>query len=52
MIAFQHQPLLQALAGAAIGLAANGEEGNGPVEQKVKAEVAELCARFPMYPKL
>jgi glycine hydroxymethyltransferase len=34
------------------GLAVNGEEGNGPVEQKVKAEVAELCARFPMYPKL
>jgi glycine hydroxymethyltransferase len=34
------------------GLAANGEEGNGAVERKVKAEVAELCARFPMYPKL
>ena len=32
------------------GLAANGEEGNGAVEAKVKAEVAELCARFPMYP--
>ena len=34
------------------GLAANGEEGNGAVEAKVKAEVAELCARFPMYPNL
>ena len=34
------------------GLAANGEEGNGAVEDKVKAEVAELCARFPLYPNL
>ncbi|MEM6577450.1 MAG: serine hydroxymethyltransferase [Pseudomonadota bacterium] len=34
------------------GLAANGEEGNGAVEAKVKAEVAELCARFPLYPDL
>ncbi|MEM1235726.1 MAG: serine hydroxymethyltransferase [Pseudomonadota bacterium] len=31
------------------GLAANGEEGNAAVEQKVKAEVAEMCARFPLY---
>ena len=31
------------------GLAANGEEGNAEVEEKVKAEVAELCARFPLY---
>ena len=34
------------------GLAANGEDGNGAVEAKVKAEVAELCARFPLYPNL
>ena len=34
------------------GLAANGEDGNGAVEAKVKAEVAELCARFPIYPNL
>ncbi|MEM6761014.1 MAG: serine hydroxymethyltransferase [Pseudomonadota bacterium] len=34
------------------GLAANGPEGNGAVEDKVKAEVGELCARFPMYPHL
>ena len=34
------------------GLAANGEENNGTVEEKVKAEVAEMCARFPMYPNL
>jgi glycine hydroxymethyltransferase len=34
------------------GLAANGEEGNGEVEAAVKAKVAELCARFPLYPNL
>ncbi len=34
------------------GLAANGEEGNAEVEAKVKAQVAELCARFPLYPNL
>jgi glycine hydroxymethyltransferase len=34
------------------GLAANGSEGNGAVEAKVKAQVAELCARFPVYPGL
>ncbi|GHG91475.1 serine hydroxymethyltransferase [Pseudodonghicola xiamenensis] len=34
------------------GLAANGAEGNAEVEEKVKAEVAALCARFPLYPNL
>ncbi|WP_146586694.1 serine hydroxymethyltransferase [Puniceibacterium confluentis] len=34
------------------GLAANGEDGNGAVEDKVKGEVAALCARFPLYPNL
>ena len=34
------------------GLAATGEENNGAVEAKVKAEVADMCARFPMYPNL
>ncbi|WP_428515206.1 serine hydroxymethyltransferase [Roseovarius sp.] len=34
------------------GLAANGEDGNGDAEAKVKAEVADLCARFPLYPNL
>ncbi|MEO1138703.1 MAG: serine hydroxymethyltransferase [Pseudomonadota bacterium] len=34
------------------GLAANGEDGNGDVEAKVKAEVASLCAKFPLYPNL
>jgi len=34
------------------GLAANGEDGNEAVEEKVKGEVAALCARFPIYPDL
>ena len=34
------------------GLAANGPEGNGEVEDKVRGEVAGLCARFPLYPNL
>jgi glycine hydroxymethyltransferase len=34
------------------GLAANGEDGNGTVEARVKGEVAELCGRFPLYPGL
>ena len=34
------------------GLAANGEDGNAAVENKVKAEVKALCARFPIYPNL
>ena len=34
------------------GLAANGEDGNGAVEARVKAEVAGMCARFPVYPGL
>ncbi|MEM6660214.1 MAG: serine hydroxymethyltransferase, partial [Pseudomonadota bacterium] len=34
------------------GLAANGEDANAAVEAKVKAEVADLCAKFPIYPNL
>ncbi|RYI23490.1 MAG: serine hydroxymethyltransferase [Acetobacteraceae bacterium] len=34
------------------GLAKNGEDGNAAVEAKVKAEVEELCQRFPIYPEL
>jgi len=34
------------------GLAANGEEGNAEVEAAVKAKVADLCAKFPLYPNL
>ena len=31
------------------GLAANGEEGNGAVEEAVKGKVKALCDRFPIY---
>ena len=34
------------------GLAKNGEEGNSAVEEKVKSEVATLCAKYPLYPNL
>ncbi|MEJ6403607.1 serine hydroxymethyltransferase [Yoonia sp. 2307UL14-13] len=34
------------------GLAANGAEGNGAVEAKVKAEVEALCDKFPIYPNM
>ncbi len=34
------------------GLATNGAEGNAEVEEKVKAEVKALCAKFPLYPNL
>ncbi|WP_273687194.1 serine hydroxymethyltransferase [Ketogulonicigenium vulgare] len=34
------------------GLAANGDEGNGEIESRVKAEVEALCQRFPIYPNL
>ncbi len=32
------------------GLARHGADGNGAVEARVGAEVAALCARFPLYP--
>lgn len=32
------------------GLVANGADGNASVEAKVRAEVKELCAKFPIYP--
>ena len=34
------------------GLAANGEDGNSEVEEKVRAEVEALCDKFPIYPDL
>jgi glycine hydroxymethyltransferase len=34
------------------GLALNGEDGNHEVEKKVKAEVAVLCSKYPLYPNL
>ena len=34
------------------GLAAHGENGNAEVEAAVRAKVAALCGRFPIYPGL
>ncbi len=34
------------------GLSANGADGNAEVEAGVRAEVADLCARYPIYPGL
>ena len=34
------------------GLATNGPEHNGDVEDEVRARVEEMCARFPIYPNL
>ncbi len=34
------------------GLAAHGDDGNADTEAKVRGEVADLCARFPLYPGL
>ncbi|MGR3401956.1 MAG: serine hydroxymethyltransferase, partial [Paracoccus sp. (in: a-proteobacteria)] len=31
------------------GLASNGEDGNGAIEEKVGAEVEDMCGRFPLY---
>lgn len=31
------------------GLAENGEDGNGDVEQKIAQEMKDLCGRFPIY---
>ncbi|MDU9005250.1 serine hydroxymethyltransferase [Sedimentitalea todarodis] len=31
------------------GLAANGDDGNGEIEASVKAKVAALCAKYPLY---
>ena len=34
------------------GLRKNGEAGDGQIEARVAGEVADLCARFPIYPGL
>ncbi|MDR0807531.1 MAG: serine hydroxymethyltransferase [Gemmobacter sp.] len=34
------------------GLAAHGEDGNAEVEAAVRAKVAALCAKFPIYPAM
>ncbi len=42
----------QLIAEVVDGMARNGEDGDGQVEQRVRARVEELCARFPIYPGL
>ncbi|MEM6409229.1 MAG: serine hydroxymethyltransferase, partial [Pseudomonadota bacterium] len=34
------------------GLAANGEEGNTPLEIRIRTEVKSLCDRFPIYQEI
>jgi glycine hydroxymethyltransferase len=34
------------------GLSKNGEDGNGEVEETVKARAIDLCRKFPIYPEL
>ena len=40
------------IAEVVAGLAKNGPEGDGQAEESVRGRVAELCARFPVYPGL
>jgi len=32
------------------GMACNGPEGDGQIEEQVRGKVAELCQAFPVYP--
>ena len=38
------------IASVVQGLASNGPEGDGQVEESVRGRVSELCERFPVYP--
>jgi glycine hydroxymethyltransferase len=42
----------QLIAQVVEGLARNGDEGDGQVEQRVRDRVAELCAAYPIYPEM
>ena len=42
----------QLIAEVVDGMSRNGDEGDGQVEQRVRAQVEELCGRFPIYPEL
>ena len=42
----------QLIAEVVDGMARNGDEGDGQIEQRVRDRVAELCDRFPIYPEL
>jgi glycine hydroxymethyltransferase len=42
----------QLIAEVVDGMARNGDEGDGQVEQRVRDRVAELCTAYPIYPGL
>ncbi len=42
----------QLIAEVVDGMSRNGDDGDGQVEQRVRAQVEELCNRFPIYPSL
>ena len=42
----------QLIAEVVEGLARNGDEGDGQVEQRVRDRVADLCAAYPIYPEM
>ena len=42
----------QLIAQVVDGMARNGDEGDGQVEQRVREKVAELCAAHPIYPEM
>ena len=42
----------QLIAQVVDGMARNGDDGDGQVEQRVRDQVEALCARFPIYPEL
>ena len=42
----------QLIAEVVDGLSHNGEEGDAQVEARVRAQVEDLCAQFPIYQEL
>ena len=42
----------QLIAQVVEGMARNGDEGDGQIEQRVRDKVAELCAAHPIYPEM
>jgi glycine hydroxymethyltransferase len=45
----EFQQIGRMILGVLDGLVANGVEGNAATEQKIRAQVADLCAKFPIY---
>uniref|UniRef100_UPI0025E45349 serine hydroxymethyltransferase n=1 Tax=Novosphingobium sp. TaxID=1874826 RepID=UPI0025E45349 len=42
----------QLIAQVVDGMARNGDDGDGQVEQRVRGQVEALCSRFPIYPEV